>query len=122
MYVKIILTGCLMMFLTVGVYAENEKIKHLSIKPVPAISDQKHRLTVEHNIKLIQIVGVVDRLLDDRIIINDSIYRLTEDAVFFSKDQKELSKTDITVGSIVGLRLNDAGKIYKLWKLEEPQQ
>jgi len=122
MFAKIIMTGCLVLFLTGGVYAEGDKIDYLPIKPVPAVEKKNHRVNVEHNIRLIQISGVVERIAAEEIDLNDSRYRFSSDVVFFSKDQKKLPKAEITEGCIVGLRLNDNGEIYKLWKLEEPQQ
>ncbi len=122
MIAKIIMTGCLAVLLTGGVYAEGNNINYLPIKPVPAVEKNKHRVAVEHNIRLIQLSGVVERITAEDIDINDTRYRFSPDVVFFSKDQKTLDKTDITDGCIVGLRLDDNGEIYKLWKLEEPQQ
>lgn len=105
-----------------GVYAD-EKMTIMPIKPVPPIENPKNRLDVEHNIRQIQTVGLVDRWVDNRtIIVGDVTYVVAPNPRFYSKDQKLLVQGDITQGCTVGLRLNDSGEIYKMWKLAEAQQ
>ena len=121
----LIRTACVffaILFVCAAGYAE-DKIKHLPIKPVPAIEKPaKVRLdNIKHDIAEIEATGMVDRIADDEIILNDKLFRFAPEARIYSKDGERLSIADIIKGNIVGWMLNENGEIAQLWKLTEPQ-
>jgi hypothetical protein len=100
-----------------------DKIKHLPIKPVPAIEKPvKVRFdNIEHDIAEIEVIGMVDRIADDEIVLNDRLFRFAPEVEIYSQNGERLSMTDIIEGHIVGWMLNEKGEIAKLWKLAKPQ-
>jgi len=119
---RICLISGMMCLLAAAGYAE-EKIKHLSIKPVPAITKtvKINPQDVEHNIIAIEATGVLNRMADKKVVIDDSLYLLAADATFYSKTDKPLLKTDMIQGGVVGWQLNAKGEIVKMWKLAVPE-
>ena len=119
---RICLIAGMMCLLAAAGYAE-EKIKHLSIKPVPAITKtvKINPQDVEHDIIAIEAIGVLNRMADKKVVIDDSLYRLAADVTFYSKTDKPLLKTDMRQGSVVGWQLNAKGEIVKMWKLAVPE-
>ncbi len=119
---RISLIAGMMCLLASAGYAE-EKIKHLSIKPVPAITKtvRINPEDVQHDIVAIEAIGLLDRIAAQEAVIDDSLYRLAPDTTFYSKTNKPLLKTDMTQGSVVGWQLNAKGEIVKMWKLAVPE-
>ena len=119
---RISLIAGMMCLLAAAGYAE-EKIKHLSIKPVPAITKtvRINPEDVQHDIVAIEEIGLLNRIAAQEAVIDDSLYRLAPDAAFYSKTDKPLLKTDMTQGSVVGWQLNVKGEIVKMWKLAVPE-
>ncbi|MDM8541348.1 hypothetical protein QUF90_09685 [Desulfococcaceae bacterium HSG9] len=122
MLIRTVIVFFVMVFICAVSYAE-DKIKHLPIKPVPAIEkpDQVRFDNIEHGIAEIESIGMVDRIADDEVVIGDTLFRFASEAEIYSQDSEQLSKTDIIVGNIVGWMLNEKGEIAKLWKLAKPQ-
>lgn len=119
---KTALVSFVILFVCVAGYAE-DKMKHLPIKSVPAIEKPaKARLdNIEHNIAEIEATGMVDRITNDEVVINDTLFRFAPEAEIYSQNSERLSTTDIIQGHIVGWRLNEKGEIAKLWKLAKPE-
>ena len=122
MLIRTVIVFFVILFICATGYAE-DKIKHLPIKPVPAIEKPaKVRLdNIEHDIAEIQSIGMVDRIADDEIVLGDKLFRFAPEAQIYSQNGARLSMTDIIEGHIVGWMLNEKGEITKLWKLAKPQ-
>lgn len=109
--------GCIVLMVAVG-YAEN-KTTLLPIKPVPAIDkgDKTEKYTIEHGISEVQASGMISRISENEIVINNALYRLAPDVVFYNEDHERIAKKEFRKGNVVGWRVNSKGAISKLWKL-----
>ena len=104
-------------------YAE-EKITFLPIKPVPAIekANEADKYKIEHNINEIEYSGMIKRIAENLIVVNNRGYLLASDVEFYSAEREPIPKKEIRVGNIVGWQVNTEGEISKLWKLaDEPE-
>ncbi len=106
--------------MTAAGYAK-DKIIFLPIKPVPAIekTDKVEKYKIEHGIDEVEASGMVNRISENEIVINNALYRLAPDVVFYSKAREPLAKKELRRGNIVGWQLNTKGAISKVWKLAE---
>lgn len=109
--------------LTAPAFAE-EKITFLPINPVPEIEkqDEAAKYTIEHDINEAEASGMVQRIAENLIVVNNKTYLLASGVAFYSAEREPLARKDFEVGNIVGWQLNGKGEISKLWKLADDPQ
>jgi len=115
---KVICINCLIIFIfTAGMcYAQDVTI--LPINPVPGFGGQDETYTLGTNVELSG-VGNIDRLTTDEIVVNDTLFKLSSDVKYYSKDGVKAWVSDFNLGNFVGYVLDAQGKIESIWKIRE---
>lgn len=62
--------------------------------------------------------GLIDRLEDNKIVIDDREFKISSGAQFYSITGEELSKRDFHIGNTAGYRLNMNNEINFLYKIK----
>jgi hypothetical protein len=67
--------------------------------------------------KILGGTGVIDRFEEDEIVIDDILYKLASDVIFYQSHKlyTYALRSSFKVGKWVGFKLNDDGKISALW-------
>ncbi|QTA92784.1 hypothetical protein [Desulfonema magnum] len=123
-------------FITVTGYAENDVLKSLpeikdieavpeikDIKAAPEIKDLKAVPEIEETEKEInfEAISLIERMENDEIVLNDSLYRFSPDVKFYSKTGKLVSRSKFHVGTRVGYILNPENiyEVISVWEVEK---
>jgi hypothetical protein len=67
--------------------------------------------------KILGGTGVIDRFEGDEIVIDDILYKVASDVIFYQSHKlyTYALRSSFKVGKWVGFKLNDDGKISALW-------
>ena len=64
------------------------------------------------------VIGRIDRIAGDEIVVNDSLYRLSPDTKYHTPTAMNVSNVSFHVGSHVGFLANSEKEIIFLWLLK----
>ena len=65
--------------------------------------------------RLFDNIGLIDRLTTREVVIDDSLYRVSNSATYHLPGAREVSRTRFRAGDMVGCLLTDDGKIESMW-------
>lgn len=62
-------------------------------------------------------IGILDRIAEEVVVIDDVLYRLASDIIFYENDKlyTYISRSAFIVGTPVGFKFNENGEIAALW-------
>jgi hypothetical protein len=62
-------------------------------------------------------IGILDRIAEEVVVIDDVLYRLASDVIFYENDKRYtyISRSAFIVGTPVGFKFNENGEIAALW-------
>ena len=71
--------------------------------------------------RLFDTVGRIDRLTDRKVVIDDSLHRISSSTTFHSQTQGDASRSRFHVGDVVGCLTNSKGEIKSMWLITPKQ-
>jgi hypothetical protein len=63
-------------------------------------------------------IGKIDRIAENEIVINDTLYRLSPNVTCYTPTSKYVSKALFSVGNRVGVEIASKNEVMSLWLLE----
>ena len=63
--------------------------------------------------------GLIDRMNDKEVVINDMLFKLSASVAFHTMEFRNVSKNWFKAGEYVGYKLNPTGEINSMWLLKK---
>jgi hypothetical protein len=64
------------------------------------------------------VIGIIDRIAEDEIVIGDTLYRLSPHATYHTPTVREASKFMFPTGSLVGFITTSKREVISLWLID----
>lgn len=113
---KIICIKYLIIFIFTASMCYSQDVTILPIYPVPGLGGQDETYTPRTNVEFSS-VGNIARLTTDVIVVNDILFKLSDDIKYYAKDGSPGSASNFHPGNYVGYLLDSQGEIVSLWKI-----